>query len=199
MPRDFEISLLKPWKPLTLTASLGLLALWLWLEKVQDRVLEDLITLAGMESTELYRPGEVPVDGHCPVASCGLKLSRYDTLHDMQKHIHSCRERELLSLHPFSGKKAQYCFECFEWHQSGSAWEAHCQLHLSQLTKICNVVRAEPQSLLITPGHCPFCLSTPGKPSKQWHQFQTSDGLLRHIDQHLADIDFLCGINQHLR
>jgi hypothetical protein len=111
-------------------------------------------------------------------------------MRDTLKHIHACRKREFLSLHPFSREGAQYCFECFQWYQSGSAWAAHCQLHLSRLTKICNVVRAEPQSLLITPGHCPFCLGTPGKPSRQWHQFQTWEGLLRHIDQHMADIDF---------
>jgi hypothetical protein len=43
-------------------------------EERRVSVVEDLISLIRRDSEETYRPGEAPVDGHCPVVSCALRL-----------------------------------------------------------------------------------------------------------------------------
>ena len=46
----------------------------------QDRrqAIEDLFTLISRDYTVIYRPGEEPIDGACPVNGCGAKMVKYD-------------------------------------------------------------------------------------------------------------------------
>ena len=42
------------------------------------QAIEDLCSLASQDCTILYRPGERPVEGFCPVNGCGVKMMRYN-------------------------------------------------------------------------------------------------------------------------
>ena len=45
-------------------------------EAKRRQAIEDLHFLITLDCTVLYRPGEKPVDGFCPVKECGMKMAR---------------------------------------------------------------------------------------------------------------------------
>lgn len=47
-------------------------------EEERRQAIEDLCSLASQHCTILYRPGEKPVEGVCPVEGCGVEMIRYN-------------------------------------------------------------------------------------------------------------------------
>ena len=47
-------------------------------EEERREVIKDLCSLASQDCTILYRPGEKPVEGICPVEGCGVEMIRYN-------------------------------------------------------------------------------------------------------------------------
>lgn len=47
-------------------------------EKEQRQAIKDLCSLASQDCTVLYRPGEKPVNGVCPVKGCGAEMMKYN-------------------------------------------------------------------------------------------------------------------------
>ncbi len=47
-------------------------------EEERRQAIEDLCALASQDCTILYRPGEKPVEGVCPVEGCGVEMMRYN-------------------------------------------------------------------------------------------------------------------------
>ena len=46
-------------------------------EEERRQAIEDLCSLASQDCTVLYRPGEKPIEGICPVEGCGVEMTRY--------------------------------------------------------------------------------------------------------------------------
>lgn len=44
-------------------------------EEQRLSIVEDLITIASKNLEDIYRPGEEPVDGRCPVEGCAVQIS----------------------------------------------------------------------------------------------------------------------------
>lgn len=53
-------------------------------EEERKEAIEDLCSLASQDCTTLYRPGEKPVKGLCPVAGCGHTMIRLRPVASMQ-------------------------------------------------------------------------------------------------------------------
>ena len=47
-------------------------------EKERRQAIEDLCSLVSQDCTVLYRPGEKPVNGVCPVKGCGAEIIKYN-------------------------------------------------------------------------------------------------------------------------
>jgi hypothetical protein len=81
----------------------------------------------------MYRPGEEPINGLCPVYRCKLP----EVKRNQANHIHGCRRKEFtvgaVSRQPAGSASvlAEYCFLCFKWLDGGDAWEENCRGHLS--------------------------------------------------------------------
>ena len=45
-------------------------------EKERKDAIRDLCSLASLDCTTVYRPGEEPVQGMCPLESCSLAMNR---------------------------------------------------------------------------------------------------------------------------
>ncbi len=97
---------------------------------------QDLLSLCTRNFEVMYRPGEEPVDGRCPVYQCKLpevKCNRAD-------HIHACRRKEFAARtvdrqSAGSGPVlVEYCLLCFKWVAGATAWEEHCHGHLDSTT-----------------------------------------------------------------
>lgn len=57
---------------------LGCLTRTMILDKVvSNQVIEDLCSLVSHDCTTLYRPGEMPINGVCPVKGCGAEMIKY--------------------------------------------------------------------------------------------------------------------------
>ena len=145
---------------------------------------QDLHSLARRNFEVIYRPGEEPVDGLCPVYRCKLpKVKRHRA-----NHIHCCRRKELTT-GAARGQSAgsgsvpvQYCFLCFQWFDGGDAWEEHCRGHLaSTLPKWC-AVRVYCHTV-ISPGFCPYCMAKDGPASKRMRQWTENCKLMAHIEE----------------
>ncbi|KAK3175952.1 hypothetical protein OEA41_007274 [Lepraria neglecta] len=64
------------------------------MEEERKEAIQDLCSLASRDCTVLYRPGEQPTQGLCPVKACGLSMISLRKPH-RSTHIHNCRKREL--------------------------------------------------------------------------------------------------------
>jgi len=49
-------------------------------EEERRQVIEDLCSLASQDCTVLYRPGEKPVHGLCPVEGCSIDMNKYSSI-----------------------------------------------------------------------------------------------------------------------
>jgi hypothetical protein len=150
---------------------------------------QDLLSLCTRNYEVMYRPGENPVDGGCPVCRCKLpevKRNRSD-------HIHACRRKEFATR--VGGRQSagagsvpvQYCFLCFKWLDGGDAWEEHCRSHLISATPKWCAVRVYCNTM-ISPGFCPFCLGEDGPAAKRLRQWTRNCTLMAHVEAHVGQI-----------
>ena len=77
---------------------------------------QNLLSLCQRDFEVVYRPGDEPISGVCPV--CRIKLPQQ--AQDRPDHIHHYRRNELrrsIDQHSLSSGSAQvqYCFSCFLW------------------------------------------------------------------------------------
>lgn len=45
-------------------------------DEERRQAIEDLCSLVSQDCTTLYRPGEIPINGVCPVKGCGVEMER---------------------------------------------------------------------------------------------------------------------------
>lgn len=148
----------------------------------------------------MYRPGEEPVNGACPV--CRSKLPK--AKRTRADHIHACRCKEFLAtVKARRGSKdagpvrVEYCFLCFRWFDGDVAWEQHCRSHLNSFKPTWCAVRIYCHTM-ISPRFCPWLLYDEKLPAaqrlKQWPRNST---LMDYIDrEHIETIHSwpaLCG------
>lgn len=139
-------------------------------EKERKDAIKDLCSLASLDYTAVYRPGEEPAQGIYPVRSCSLAMNRYlslrsndcatsdnNSLPKVQRstYIHHCRQIELAKTLERMPSELQYCFICFDWYVE-EEWDQHCQTHLESVTsKRCASITD--CNTLVRPAFCPFC------------------------------------------
>ncbi|KAI9725602.1 MAG: hypothetical protein M1834_000790 [Cirrosporium novae-zelandiae] len=154
-------------------------------EKLQTT--QDLLSLCVRNFDVIYRPGEQPSQGTCPVNGCGLSLDRIARSR-RSSHIHSCRRREFAVVHGCPECELHYCFQCFQWYHEENQWEAHCREHLSStITRRCEV--STYCHTLIRPAYCPICLGDENIPAASRMKSWTRSGdLWKHLNQHLQTI-----------
>lgn len=124
-------------------------------DKERRQAIEDLCSLVSQDCTTLYRPGEKPINGICPVKGCDIEIT---SLRKPQRsiHIHNCRHEELAASLERLRSKLRYCFTCFAWFVE-EEWDNHCQTHLKSVTsKRCASITY--CHTLIRPAFCPFCM-----------------------------------------
>lgn len=170
-------------------------------EKERKDAIKDLCSLASLDCTTIYRPGEEPAQGSCPIKSCSLAVHRYfslrsnncarsnnnNSLPKVQRstHIHHCRQRELAKTLERMPSELQYCFTCFDWYVE-EEWDQHCQKHLESITsKRCASITY--CNTLVRPAFCPFCLGGKQLPaSNRWSSWTREAKLWGHLGEHLA-------------
>jgi hypothetical protein len=150
-------------------------------EERKDAI-KDLCSLACLDCSTVYRPGEEPAQDLCPVESCSLAMRRYfplrsadcarsndGSLPKVQRstHIHHCRQIELAKTLERTLSELQYCFTCFDWYVE-EEWNQHCQIYLESITsKRCASITY--CNTLVRPAFCPFCLGGKQLPaSTRW-------------------------------
>lgn len=143
---------------------------------------QDLTALSTRNFEVLYRPGEEPINGACPVCEGTLPKTRSNRV----THIHNCRRKEFTSTNT---GKVQYCYLCFSWFAGVEAWERHCISHLDSIspswcapTTYCHT--------LIRPETCPWCLTCSELPAaERLQQWQKPCYLLDHIQNcHISKV-----------
>ncbi|KAB8242334.1 hypothetical protein BDV35DRAFT_396899 [Aspergillus flavus] len=97
-------------------------------------VVRDLYTQCLREFSVVYRPGEEPVKGRCPVTSCNKDLNTLSRP-SRSNHIHGCVRQSFAQQKNILLRHIKYCWECFTFHDGTSDdFEQHCRGHLPSMT-----------------------------------------------------------------
>ena len=129
----------------------------------------------------MFRPGEAPIDGSCPVCSEQLDQAPQE----IQEHIHNCRRLRFQQSLPVPAE-LEFCFSCSEFFSTGESWEMHCAFHLTQIPFQCGPLIYGGQ--VVVPGLCPFHLGCEKRPSRRWLQWRNKFGYRQHVEKHIAEI-----------
>lgn len=149
------------------------------------QTVEDMLSLFTRNYEVMYRSGEEPVNGACPV--CRSKLP--ETKRTRADHIHACRRKEFVATvkarwcsEGAGPVRVEYCFLCFKWFNGAPAWERHCRSHLDSFKPTWCAIRIYCHTM-ISPGFCPWHLHEESLPAaerlKQWPR---NCILMDHID-----------------
>ncbi|KAI9764363.1 MAG: hypothetical protein M1840_008501 [Geoglossum simile] len=168
-------------------------------EPERKQAVIDLYLFITRDYTVLYRPGEEPIGGACPVNDCGKKM---EGIHKDRRatHIHHCRQRKHAKALNRLQSELIYCFQCFTWFVK-EEWSVHCRQHLnSTSSRGCRSISY--CHTLIRPGYCPFCLGDETLSADERLQAWTRDtGLMAHLEKHISEAHWpsicphpLCGI-----
>ncbi|KAK3896489.1 hypothetical protein C8A05DRAFT_20540, partial [Staphylotrichum tortipilum] len=147
-------------------------------EKELYGAMRDMLYLLTEDWTVLYRPGDKPNDGLCPV--CNEELSRIDE-RQRWRHIHNCRRHSLAEELDIKHHDLVYCFYCSEWFQRGDDWEAHCLVELKRPpSKRYGAVIY--RHTIILPTFCLFCRQSEDRlPSERLQYWERDADAIRHI------------------
>ncbi|KAI9045863.1 uncharacterized protein KD926_007166 [Aspergillus affinis] len=148
-------------------------------------VVRDLFTQCTRDFTVTYRPGEEPVEGRCPVASCG-KLLETIKRPSRSTHIHSCVKGEYARSMEIPPQQVKYCWECYTFHNAETAaFEEHCAGHLSSMTSQHYEVMVY-RHTTIRAGYCIECMWNNGlSAAHRMRAFDRSTELRSHVDEHI--------------
>jgi hypothetical protein len=98
------------------------------------QAVQDILYLSTRNFEVMYRPGEEPVDGACPVCRSKLPEAKWTRA----DHIHTCRRKEYIATvwarkgsEGTRSVRVEYCFLCFKRFDGNAVWEEHCRNHLS--------------------------------------------------------------------
>jgi hypothetical protein len=153
---------------------------------------QDLLSLSTRNFELMYRPGEEPVHGTCPVCRStlpGAKRRRAD-------HIHACRRKKYVATamarkasDGAGSARVEYCFLCFKGLNGDAAWEEHCRGHLDTFKPTWCAIRIYCHTM-ISPGFRPWCLRNEGLSAaerlKQWTRNCT---LMAHVEkEHIENV-----------
>jgi hypothetical protein len=140
----------------------------------------------------MYRLGEEPVDGACPVYRSKLPAAK----RIRANHIYICRRKEYIATvkarkgSDHAGSiRVKYCFLCFKWFDGDAAWEEHYRAHLDSTTPNWCGIRIYCHTM-ISPGFCPWYVRNESLPAaerlKQWTRNCT---LMTHVeDDHINTV-----------
>ncbi|KAF7134197.1 hypothetical protein CNMCM5793_005925 [Aspergillus hiratsukae] len=148
-------------------------------------VVKDLYTQCLRDFDVVYCPGEEPVEGRCPVKSCGKSL---ETLRksERSKHIHSCVRGEVSRTTGIPLKHVKYCWECFAFYDGRSSeFKEHCANHLPSMTSQHYEVMVY-RNTIIRAGYCIDCMwDLRESAARRMTAFDRSTELRSHLDDHI--------------
>ncbi|KAE8380696.1 hypothetical protein BDV26DRAFT_302608 [Aspergillus bertholletiae] len=148
-------------------------------------VVRDLYTQCLRDFDVVYRPGEEPVEGRCPVASCGhsLEMLKKPT---RSNHIHTCVRQEVSRTMGIPLRQVKYCWECFIFFDRESLeFERHCASHLLSMTSQHYEVMVY-RHTTIRAGYCIECMWDDKRAAThRIRAFERSTELRDHLEEHI--------------
>ncbi|PYH76431.1 hypothetical protein BO82DRAFT_347115 [Aspergillus uvarum CBS 121591] len=149
-------------------------------------VVRDLYTQCLRDFTVVYRPGEEPVQGRCPVASCGLWLES-KSRSGRNSHIHGCLRQEYARSTRTPLRQVKYCWECFTFHDGKSSeFEEHCANHLPSMTSQHYEMMVY-RNTITRAGYCIECMWDEQRSAAcRMRAYERSDELREHLEGHIS-------------
>ncbi|KAI8687043.1 C2H2-type domain-containing protein [Fusarium sp. Ph1] len=144
--------------------------------------LRDLISLRTNDFSVAYQEELRPIQGYCPVSSCGQNLTKLPKT-NRWRHVYRCFQ----IFHLESSGFAKFCFSCSTWLNSKMAWQSHCEDHMERLTipMRCNPVSF--RHAIACAGHCLVHLGRSDLPAEErMRQWSDLDAWKRHLLQCLS-------------
>ncbi|KAL4869119.1 hypothetical protein BDV12DRAFT_208701 [Aspergillus spectabilis] len=152
-------------------------------------VVQDLYTHCQRDFDVVYRPGEEPIEGKCPVNACNQSMKTLKRKTQRSQHIHSCCRQENSDTMHIPLRQVSYCWECFSFHDGNStAFEEHCASHISSMS-IEHYEVIVYRHTTIRCGYCIVCMWDGTKSARHRMQpFERSTELRDELNKHISQM-----------
>ncbi|KAB8208175.1 hypothetical protein BDV34DRAFT_233690 [Aspergillus parasiticus] len=148
-------------------------------------IVEYLLSHCRREFDVVYRPGEEPVEGQCPIKGCGQLMEQLKK-QLRNKHIHTCLLQEKSCIIGIPLRHLRYCWECFIFHDKRSLeFEEHCASHiLSITTQYYEVIVF--RHTTIRAGYCIEYMWHESSATYRMRAFENTLVLRSHLEEHIS-------------